>query len=152
MTPGPRSANLGLVEQEGVYLNKVRVLLVDDSPVALNGLQGILRPHSDIEVVGEAADGAGALAEAAMLCPDIILLDAQMPDMDGVEAVRRIKELLPSVRVLFMAVHATQINLALEAGADAFVMKDCARQELLQAIRGLAGPQRRPRDCKACSN
>jgi DNA-binding NarL/FixJ family response regulator len=118
-------------------LKRIRVLLVDDSPVALNGLQGILRNHSDIEIVGEAGDGVEAICKAEALRPDVILMDAQMPGMDGVEAARRIKTLLPCVKVLFMAVHAAHINAALEAGADGFVMKDCGRQELLEETRKL---------------
>jgi DNA-binding NarL/FixJ family response regulator len=66
-------------------------------------------------------------------------MDAQMPGMDGVEATRRIKTRLPSIKILFLVVHMPYVDGALAAGADAFLMKDCGRRELLQAIRELAG-------------
>jgi DNA-binding NarL/FixJ family response regulator len=120
-------------------VESIKVLIVDDSPAARDGLQSILRAPSDIDVVGEAADGLEAAVKAEQLRPTIILMDAQMPGMDGVEATRQIKEQLPGVKILFLAVHTPYVEGALAAGADACLMKDCGRQELLQAIRRLAG-------------
>ena len=118
-------------------LEKIRVLIVDDSSQVRSGLQGILRPHPDIEVVGEATDGLEAITTAEQLQPDVILMDAQMPEMDGIEATRRIKEKLPSIKILFLTVHSEFIDAALAAGADGYLLKDSGRQELLQAIRKL---------------
>ena len=120
-------------------MTKIRVLIVDDSPTVINGLQRILRAHPDIEVVAEAADGLEAIAKAEELRPDVILMDAQMPGIDGVETTRWIKELQPNTRILIMAVHATHIDPALDAGADAYLIKDSSRQELVEAIRKLGG-------------
>ena len=115
----------------------IRVLIADDSPVAIDGLRGILRAHRDVEVVGEASDGSEAVSKAEELRPDVVLMDAQMPEVDGIEATRRIKASLPDVKVLFLAVHATHVAPALEAGADGYMMKDSSRDELVEAIRRL---------------
>ena len=122
---------------ERYQLEKITVLIVDDSPTVTDGLRSILRAYPDIEVIGEATGGLEAIAKAEELRPNVILMDAQMPEVDGVEATRFIKERLPDTKILFMAVHATHIDRALDAGADAFLMKDSGRQELLREIRKL---------------
>ncbi|MCI0440142.1 MAG: response regulator transcription factor [Chloroflexi bacterium] len=119
-------------------LHKIRLMIVDDSPEAADGLCSIFRAHQDIEVVGLANNGLDAVIVAVRLKPELILMDAQMPGIDGVEATRRIKARLPQTRVLFLAVHSTHIDAALEAGADGFLMKDSSRQELLNEVRRLA--------------
>ena len=120
---------------------KTRVLIADDCPKASDGLQSILRACGDLEVVGEAADGLEAVSKTEELGPHIILMDAQMPGMDGIEATRSIKEKSPKVKVLLLTVHTWYIEAALEAGADSYLMKDCGRQELLKGIRELASSQ-----------
>ncbi len=127
-------------ESEGI----VTVLLVDDSPAISESLRSILSSHSDIEVIGVASDGEEAVARAEEHRPDVVLMDAQMPGMNGVEATRIVKERVPQTKVLFMAVHASHIDDALEAGADGFMMKDATRQELLLNIRKLARAKNNP--------
>ena len=119
------------------YVVKIRVLIVDDSPTVRDDLASILRANYDMEVVGEAGDGVEAVVRAEQLEPDVILMDAQMPGMDGIEATRRVKERLPHIKILVLTVHAGYADGALAAGADGYLLKDSARQELLQAIRQL---------------
>ena len=122
----------------------VTVLIVDDSLAISESLSGILGGHGDIEVIGMASDGEEAVALAEEHRPDVILMDAQMPGMSGVAATRIVKQRVPASKVLFMAVHASYINDALEAGADGFMMKDATRQELLLNIRKLAKAKNTP--------
>jgi len=116
----------------------VTVLIVDDSGIIRDGIRGILRIHHDIAVVGEAVNGLDALQKVRELNPDVILMDAQMPCMDGFEATRSIKQREPKRRILFMTVYASYAEEAQAAGADALLLKDCRCEELVTAIRDLA--------------
>lgn len=123
-------------------MDKIKVLMVDDNEVVREGLKSILEPQVDIEVVGEAVDGLDAVAKAETLYPDVILMDAQMPGIDGTEATRRIKQSLPDVKVLFLTVYGEYVGGALAAGASWYLTKDCRRQDLLEGIRVLAQSSR----------
>lgn len=119
-------------------MEQIKVLIVDDNEVVREGLKSILDPQADITVVGEAVDGLDAVTKAGQLSPDVILMDAHMPGMDGTEATRRIKKDLPDVKILFLTVYGDYVGSALEAGASWYLTKDCRRQDLLEAIRVLA--------------
>ena len=119
-------------------MEKIKVLLVDDNEVVREGLKSILEPQADIEVIGQAVDGLDAVTKAEKLKPDVIVMDAQMPGIDGPEATRRIKKSLPDVKVLFLTVYGDYVGDALGAGASWYLTKDCRRQDLLEAIRVLA--------------
>jgi DNA-binding NarL/FixJ family response regulator len=113
-----------------------RVLIVDDSPQVRQELQTLLPLAGDIEIVGEAADGLEAIRAAQMLQPEVILLDLQMPVMDGYQAARQIKAICPACRVVALTVHSDPASRsqAAEAGVDVFLVKGASVETLVQAI------------------
>ncbi|MFF5345109.1 response regulator [Streptomyces althioticus] len=117
----------------------IKVLLVDDHQVVRRGLRTFLEVQDDIEVVGEAADGAEGVALAGELQPDVILMDVKMPGMDGVEALRRLRELDHRARVLVVTSFTEQRTVipALRAGAAGYVYKDIDPDALAGAIRSV---------------
>ena len=116
----------------------LRVLLVDDHRVMRHGLSTLLTGHPDLVVVGEAGDGRQGLELARQLEPDVVLMDVAMPEMDGVEATRRIRELLPQVRVIGLSMHEDEhvARRMLQAGAESFLSKAGSTDHLLATIRG----------------
>lgn len=118
-----------------------RILLADDHAVLRAGLRMLLSAESDLEVVGEAGSGRQAIAQAADLQPDVVLLDVTMPDMDGLEALPRIRAAAPEARVLVLTMHEDEAYLrqALQAGASGYLVKKAADSELLSAVRAVAG-------------
>ncbi|MFD5280886.1 response regulator [Streptomyces rubrogriseus] len=117
----------------------IRVLLVDDHQVVRRGLRTFLEVQDDIEVVGEAADGAEGVDRAQELKPDVILMDVKMPGMDGVDALRRLRELDNHARVLVVTSFTEQRTVvpALRAGAAGYVYKDVDPDALAGAIRSV---------------
>ncbi|GGS25826.1 DNA-binding response regulator [Streptomyces humidus] len=117
----------------------IKVLLVDDHQVVRRGLRTFLEVQEDIEVVGEAADGAEGVALAEELCPDVVLMDVKMPGVDGVEALRRLRELTNPARVLIVTSFTEQRTVvpALRAGAAGYVYKDVDPDALAGAIRSV---------------
>lgn len=123
-------------------MDKIKVLIADDNEVVREGIESLLTPHQDMVVVGKAVDGLDAVAKASELLPDVILMDGQMPRMEGAEATKRIKEKLPDIKILFLTVYGDYAGEALAAGASWYLTKDCRRQDLLDAIRTLAQSKR----------
>lgn len=119
-------------------MRKIRVLIVDDDHQVRHALKFILDQHMGIEVVGEASDAKQAVQVVMELQPDVVLVDSQMPGVDGIETTRRIKAMTPHVKVLFMTVHEKHIEQALNAGADAYIFKDSGRGKLLDAVKKLS--------------
>lgn len=116
----------------------IRVLLVDDHPVVREGLRRMLQRETDLEVVGEAGNGEEALTLAESLSPDVALVDIKMPGMNGVEAVRRLKEQNPALEAIVVTLYGEQyLGQAIEAGAVGYLPKDFTREELLEAIRAV---------------
>jgi DNA-binding NarL/FixJ family response regulator len=117
----------------------IRVLVVDDHQVVRRGLRTFLEVQDDIEVVGEAADGAEGVARAEELSPDVILMDVKMPGTDGVDALRRLRELGSPARVLIVTSFTEQRTVipALRAGAAGYVHKDIDPEALAGAIRSV---------------
>lgn len=118
----------------------ITVLIVDDHPVVRDGLRGMLAGEEGFEVVGEAADGAEALALANRLDPQVILMDLRMPGLDGVGAIRRLRARDPRVRVLVLTTFDTDSDVlpAIQAGATGYLLKDTPREELFRAVRAAA--------------
>lgn len=116
-----------------------RVLIADDHPVLRSGLRVLLKSNSDLEVVGEAGTGEETLRLAEELRPDVILLDIGMPGESGIETVRRLKEKLPALKVLFLTMHEEEGMLleALAAGGDGYLIKRADEPEIIQAIRAV---------------
>lgn len=131
-------------------MDKIRVLIADDNEVVREGLESLLMPHEDIEVIGKAVDGLDAVEKASEMKPDVILMDAQMPRVDGPEATRQIKAILPDIKILFLTVYGDYVGDALAAGASWYLTKDCRRQDLLEAIRTLAQSKRSKARNQAC--
>ena len=117
----------------------VRLLVVDDHPVVRQGLRTFLETRADFEVVGEAGDGETAVAEAARLQPDVILMDLVMPGVGGLDAIGRIRTANPSARILVLTSFASadQVLPALRAGAAGYLLKDAAPAEVEAAIRAV---------------
>ena len=118
----------------------LRLLVVDDHPVVRMGLVAMLSEHPDFEVVGEAADGAEAVALAARLTPDVVLMDLRMPVMDGAEATAKMLASPPAPAVLVLTTYDTDADIvrAVEAGANGYLLKDAPRETLADAIRRAA--------------
>ena len=115
----------------------VRVLIVDDHELARAGIAAVLMREPGIEVVGEAGDGAAALDFVSRHPVDLVMMDLQMPGMDGIEATRRIKALCPAIRVIIVTVQAKPDALmdALRAGVAGYLLKDASRREIIGAVR-----------------
>ena len=118
----------------------IRLMIADDHPVVRDGLAAMLASQPDFQVAGEAADGAIAVALAAELRPDVILMDLRMPILDGVTAIRQIRARQPAARILVLTTYDTDADIlpAIEAGATGYLLKDTPRDELFRAIRATA--------------
>jgi len=121
-------------------MERIRVMLVDDHALFRKGVASLLAACPDIEVVGEADDGAQALAKVADLMPDLILMDIQMPGMDGLEATRRIKAEHPYAKIVMLTVAEEDRSLfeAIKAGAQGYLLKKIDPQEFLAMVRGVS--------------
>jgi NarL family two-component system response regulator LiaR len=114
----------------------IRVLIADDHAIVRKGIRALLSVKPDIEVVGEASDGAETVAQAQALRPDVILMDLVMPEKDGIEATRQIVEQQPGVRILVLTSFAADDKVfpAIKAGALGYLLKDSGPDDLVQAI------------------
>jgi DNA-binding NarL/FixJ family response regulator len=115
-------------------VGEIRVLIVDDQQSVRKGLQSLLSFSPQVQVVGEAMDGSDAVRLADECHPDVVLMDIQMPVMDGLEATRRIKDRWPEIRVIVLTMYARYQAKALASGADLFLLKGCTLQVLQDAI------------------
>jgi two-component system response regulator NreC len=118
----------------------VKILLADDHAIVRQGLKLILSAHPDLEVVGEAANGREAVELANKLRPDLVLMDVQMPELNGIEATRQMVAANPRTRILVLSMHkeAVYVREILRAGARGYILKDAIDTELLNAVRSVA--------------
>lgn len=116
---------------------EIRVLVVDDHAILRDGIRSLLERQDDMKVIGEAANGQEALAQIGELLPDIVLMDVNMPGMNGLEATRHVKALYPQVKILILTQHDSQeyISPLLQAGASGYVLKRSGGREVVNAIR-----------------
>jgi DNA-binding NarL/FixJ family response regulator len=117
--------------------NTIRILVADDHPVVRDGLAAILNTQPDFEVIGEAGTGLEVVNQAAALQPDLILLDLEMPELDGVGALEQLREANPEIRVIVFTAFDTdeRILAAVRAGAQGYLLKGVPREELFNAVR-----------------
>ncbi len=116
---------------------RIRILLVDDHAMVRRGMRDFLELHADLEVVGEAGDGAAALEAVAVSAPDVVIMDLLMPVMDGIAATAEIKARHPDVEVIALTsfIDEDRVTAAIEAGASGFLLKDAEADDLAAAIR-----------------
>lgn len=133
-------ANPGSTETAKDIPAILRVLLVDDHPLLRQALRAVLEREKDIEIVGEAGNGCEAIEQAARLLPDVVIMDISMPEMDGLEATRRIKAALPQISVLALTVYDDDESIQgiLQAGASGYLIKSVFGEEVIHAVRAVA--------------
>jgi DNA-binding NarL/FixJ family response regulator len=124
---------------------KLRVLIVDDHALFRRGLQMVLRQESDIDVVGEAADGHEAVEKAQELMPDVVLMDVRMPGQSGIKATEKIKDLIPHAKILMLTISDEEADLydAIKAGASGYLLKEISIDEVAEAVRSVWAGQSR---------
>lgn len=117
-----------------------RILLADDHSVVRNGFRLILEAQWDMEVVGQASNGRDAVELCEQLQPDVVVMDVTMPELNGIEATRRIDKVSPKTRVLALSMHkdAVYVREILRAGARGYLLKDCSESDFLTAVRAVA--------------
>ncbi|HAH01156.1 MAG TPA: DNA-binding response regulator [Ktedonobacter sp.] len=118
-------------------MDKIRILLADDHPILREGLRAVLETQPDFEVIAEAVNGLEAVRLALTLQPDILLLDLEMPQLDGVETIRRLRQQQPQFRIIVFTAfdNDERIIHAVQAGANGYLLKEAPRDEIFSAIR-----------------
>ena len=123
--------------------NQIEVMIVDDHPVFRQGLRNVLAAHEDLCIVGEAGDGEEAIERAQELGPDVVLMDINLPVLNGLQATRKLKALRPEINVVMLTAYddEEQVYHAIRAGASAYHAKDVSPERLLDVIRHVAQGQ-----------
>ena len=122
-------------------MKRIRILLADDHAVVRQGFKMILGAQADMEIVGEAGNGREAVELAEQLQPDMVVMDVAMPELNGIEATRRLAAILPHTRVLALSMHKDSVYVReiLRAGARGYLLKDSVAADLVAAVRAVAG-------------
>jgi DNA-binding NarL/FixJ family response regulator len=118
-------------------MKKIRILLVDDHKILRDGICSLLKEYPDMEVVGEAADGNNAFNLVKELSPDMVIMDISMPELNGIEATRKILADYPHIKIMALSMHYDKhfVSEIFKAGASGYLLKDCAFDEMAHAIR-----------------
>jgi DNA-binding NarL/FixJ family response regulator len=122
-------------------MRKTRILLADDHKLMRSGLKALIEQQPDLTVVGEADDGRQAVALAASLKPDLLVMDIGMPNLNGIEAARQITQANPGTAIVILSMHSDEsyVLRALKAGAKGYLLKDSAESDLIRAVHAVAG-------------
>ena len=122
-----------------VITHQIKILTVDDHPILREGIASIIQGEKDMVVVGEASNGREAIEVFRSKRPDVTLMDLQMPDLNGIDAIATIKEVHPQARIIVLTTYEGDVlaRRALKAGASGYILKDMIRTELLEAIRAV---------------
>ena len=125
-------------------MRNLRILLADDHVLVRHGARGLLRKHRGWRVVGEAANGKEAVEKAKKLKPDVAIIDISMPELDGIQATRQIREAVPDTKVLVLTMHESEelVQNALDAGAHGYVLKSDLTESLVEAVKDVAAGKR----------
>ena len=137
-SPGPSAA-----PPEALQAEPIRAMIVDDHALFRRGLEMVLEEEPDIELVGQASDGAEAVEKAAESLPDVVLMDIRMPRSSGIEACRAMKEAAPSAKIVILTISDEEEDLfeAIRAGASGYLLKDIPLDEVADAVRAVYGGQ-----------
>lgn len=119
-------------------VQSLRILIVDDQPRARQSLHALIVSGLHPEIIGEAANGIEALVQVAQFNPNVVVMDARMPELDGIETTRRIKTQSPATRVIVISLYSEYRDAALAAGADAFIRKGDPPEKLLATLKAVA--------------
>jgi DNA-binding NarL/FixJ family response regulator len=135
-----------LVSQAGVGRSSaepIRVLIADDHALFRRGLEMVLEQEADIDLVGQASDGAEAVQKAGEALPDVVLMDIRMPKINGIEAARQMKDIAPSAKIVILTISDEEGDLfeAIRAGASGYLLKDIPPDEVAEAVRSVYGGQ-----------
>lgn len=128
-------------ENNSLDMNKLRIMLADDHETVREGLRLIINSQDDMEVCGEVNNGRAAVTTAQELQPDVLVMDVTMPELNGLKATKKLKEICPQLKILTLTRHSEDAYLQelLRAGASGYVLKQSSSEELLRAIRAIAG-------------
>ena len=142
MSEGPGAPDGGRASEKA-SADPIRVLIADDHALFRRGLEMVLADEPDIELVGQASDGAEAVARAGEFLPDVVLMDIRMPRTSGIEAARAMKESAPSAKIVMLTISDEEEDLfeAIRSGASGYLLKDIPLDEVADAVRAVYGGQ-----------